>query len=291
MIDLRDAWPDLMKEHRNWNRALETRSRHEKVLNLGPIRILSWLIEKGLTALLERANAIMVTSEDLGAQLRNKRSSRLTGKRQQLITTIRNVFPASVPKEVKRHSFDAHSLRVLYAGTLGRAQNLRNAVDAAVIAQNQGTPVELVFVGGGAAVRDLQTYAGLKEVNASFYQVRSAAEIVGFYEWADTALVHLTDWEPLDRAVPSKTYELMSVGIHISGVVKGETARIIKFLEAGDTVSPENPYELADLWTALYKNPSRLSITTKGSIWVESQRETVVPGEVKKLVEWIENLK
>ena len=121
--------------------------------------------------------------------------------------------------------------------------------------------------------------------------MRSAAEIVGFYEWADTALVHLTDWEPLDRAVPSKTYELMSVGIHISGVVKGETARIIKLLEAGDTVSPENPHELAELWTALYKNPSRLSITTKGGMWVESQRETVVPGEVKKLVEWIENLK
>lgn len=291
VIDLRDAWPDLMKEHRNWNRALATRSWHEKVLNLGPIRILSWLVEKGLNALLERANAIMVTSEDLGAQLRNKRSNRLTGQRQQLIITIRNVFPASVPKAVKRRSYDTHSLRVLYAGTLGRAQNLRNAVDAAVIAQKQGTPVELAFVGGGAAAGELQTYAGLREVNASFYQVRSAAEIVGFYEWADTALVHLTDWEPLDRAVPSKTYELMSVGIHISGVVKGETARIIKLLEAGDTVSPENPHELAELWTALYKNPSRLSITTKGGLWVESQRETVVPGEVKKMVEWIENLK
>lgn len=77
--------------------------------------------------------------------------------------------------------------------------------------------------------------------------MRSAVEIVGFYEWADTALVHLTDWEPLDKAVSSKTYELMSVGIHISGVVKSETARIIKLFEAGDTVSPENPHELAEL--------------------------------------------
>lgn len=92
VIDLRDVWPDLMRGHRNWNRALESRSWHEKVLNLGPIRILTWLVEKGLNALLERANAIMVTSEELGVQLRNKRSNRLTGQRQQLITTIRNVF-------------------------------------------------------------------------------------------------------------------------------------------------------------------------------------------------------
>mgnify|MGYP001940070529 CR=1 FL=1 len=291
VIDLRDAWPDLMKEHRNWNRALEARSRHEEIINSGPIRILSWIVEKGLNALLERADAIIVTSEDLAEKLRSQRSKYLTSQNQQLITTIRNVFPANTPTLPKRHSFDFKTLRVLYAGTLGRAQNLRNSIDAAAIAQYQGTPVELVFVGGGAAAKELEKYAALKGVNASFYRVRSAAELVRFYEWADTALVHLTDWEPLDRAVPSKTYELMSLGIHISGVVNGETARIIESLEAGDTVEPENPHHLAELWTALFNDPARLSVTAKGRMWVESERETVVPGEVKKIVRWVENLK
>lgn len=291
VIDLRDAWPDLMKEHRNWNRALESRSRHEEIINSGPIRILSWIVEKGLNALLERADAIIVTSEDLAEKLRNQRSKYSNSQDQQLITTIRNVFPANVPKLVKRHPFDFKTLRVLYAGTLGRAQNLRNSIDAAAIAQEQGTPVELIFVGGGAAAGELEKYAGLMGANASFYRVRSAAEIVKFYEWADTALVHLTDWEPLDRAVPSKTYELMSLGIHISGVVNGETARIIKELDAGDIVEPENPHQLAELWTALFKDPARLSVTAKGRMWVESEREAVVPGEVKKIVNWIEHLK
>lgn len=291
IIDLRDAWPDLMKEHRNWNRALETRSRHEALMGLGPIRVLSWIVEKGLNGLIDRADAIVVTSEDLAEQLRSRRSIHSTGESRQSVLTIRNVFPASVKLPVKRHSFNPKSLRVLYAGTLGRAQNLKNAIDAAAIAQSKGTPVELTFVGGGAAVADLQRYSESKGVNAEFFRGRSASDVAGFYEWADTALVHLTDWEPLDRAVPSKTYELMSAGIHISGVVKGETARIIETLGAGDTVSPEDPGELADLWSDLYREPSRLSVSTKGRLWVESQRSRVVPREIERLMKLIWNVK
>ena len=89
--------------------------------------------------------------------------------------------------------------------------------------------------------------------------------------------MHLTDWEPLARAVPSKTYELMEAGIHISGVVTGETAELISKLHAGDVVNPEAPEDLANLWCDLARGPSRLSVSSEGLDWVNSERTEVVP--------------
>ena len=107
------------------------------------------------------------------------------------------------------------------------------------------------------------------------------------YRWADTALVHLTNWDSLEVAVPSKTYELMANQIHISGVVAGETARLIETLHAGDVVPPEDPRALADLWVALAREPKRLDISDQGKTWVEYQREEVAPAAFLNLVEQV----
>ncbi len=115
------------------------------------------------------------------------------------------------------------------------------------------------------------------KVNAEFYFRRPADALDEHYEWADTALVHLTDWEPLKRAVPSKTYELMSSGLHISGVVAGEAAEIIEKCNAGEVVPPERPEELAALWVHLANNPAALSVGNLGREWVEKERTEIAP--------------
>lgn len=286
IIDLRDAWPDLMKEYSNWNRALETRPKPVNPLKAVTAQTLSWVVQRGLNALIKRADAVIVTSDDLGKQLSLKKGNAGCQK----IVTVRNVFPSNLVVPAARTPLENRPLHVLYAGTLGRAQNLRNAIDAAEIAQSQGVPIELAFVGGGVAVSALKEYAEKKHVEAKFYRVRTVSEVASFYDWADTALVHLTDWEPLDRAVPSKTYELMAAGVHITGVVKGETAKIIRELEAGDIVPPEQPQLLADLWADLFVNPSRLIVSDRGRIWVEHERDKVVPETVDELIDWIGKL-
>ncbi|BFL74977.1 hypothetical protein M7M4_17290 [Corynebacterium pseudogenitalium] len=122
------------------------------------------------------------------------------------------------------------------------------------------------------------------KVHAEFYFRRPADALDEHYEWADTALVHLTDWEPLERAVPSKTYELMSSGLHISGVVAGEAAEIIESCNAGEVVPPEKPEELAGLWVRLAKDPGQLRVGSLGREWVEKERTKIAPEKLHSFI-------
>ncbi|WP_297589957.1 glycosyltransferase [uncultured Corynebacterium sp.] len=205
---------------------------------------------------------------------------------------MRNVFPPET-LIVKRPRLGGpgDELNVLYAGTLGRAQNLANALQAAKEAENAGVQVRLRFVGAGAAKADLMEKAARLGIEATFEQRRGAELLQECYQWADTALVHLTDWGPLEEAVPSKTYELMNQGLHISGVVAGETAEIIRKLQAGDVVEPENPEALAQLWVDLAQNRSKLQLPETGKQWVHNQRETVSPASLVDCLEWVHKLR
>ncbi len=273
LIDLRDAWPDLLEEATNWNRDLGKRSLHEKVLSQGPLQAMLWLARNVINRVLERAQGIFVTSEFLREQLLQQLGS---GRRD--VTTIRNVFPPETP--LVRDGWRAPQggrINVLYAGTLGRAQNLGNAITAANLVAERGIEINLRLVGAGVARKTLSGLIAESRAHISIEDRRDADALGDCYQWADTALVHLTDWEPLSRAVPSKTYELMELGIHISGVVAGETAEIIERLGAGDVVEPESPSALADLWCALAMNPDRLIVSGDGASWVRRERNEVVP--------------
>lgn len=275
VIDLRDAWPDLLSQSDQWNKSIGSRSFRELILSCGPLQVASWLTERSVNWVLEHASGVMVTSSHLEENLRSKFSKR---GRELPLVTIRNVFPSRTDFVHRYMEKDAKAtLNVLYAGTIGRAQNLANAIEAARIAATSGVNVQLRFVGAGAAKEALSEIAEALDVNAEFYFRRPADALDEHYEWADTALVHLTDWEPLKRAVPSKTYELMSSGLHISGVVAGEAAEIIEKCNAGEVVPPERPEELAALWVHLANNPAALSVGNLGREWVEKERTEIAP--------------
>lgn len=275
VIDLRDAWPDLLSQSDQWNKSIGSRSFRELILSCGPLQVASWLTERSVNWVLEHASGVMVTSSHLEENLRSKFSKR---GRELPLVTIRNVFPSRTDFVHRYMEKDAKAtLNVLYAGTIGRAQNLANAIEAARIAATSGVDVQLRFVGAGAAKEALSEMAEALDVNAEFYLRRPADALDEHYEWADTALVHLTDWEPLKRAVPSKTYELMSSGLHISGVVAGEAAEIIEKCNAGEVVPPERPEELAALWVHLANNPAAPSVGNLGREWVEKERTEIAP--------------
>lgn len=180
---------------------------------------------------------------------------------------------------------DTGPLRVLYAGTLGRAQNLMNVLHAYEIALSMGADIQLRMIGAGASREALTSRIKERGLDIVIEGRKPAAELREAYLWADTALVHLTDWEPLQRAVPSKTYELMSSGIHISGVIQGEAADLIRNLDAGHVVPPESPLDLALLWQKLAADRSLLTISSRGSDWVNQQGRIVVPKALTQVVQ------
>ncbi|APT92129.1 hypothetical protein CPHO_03610 [Corynebacterium phocae] len=281
-IDLRDAWPDLLSNRSRWNENLGRLSVHEKIFSKGIGQVVSYVTDWVLNCVFYNAEGLIVTSSELAATLKSKKHKTRSGHH---IVTIRNVFP--VQSDLRRGSLPPRGekgLHVLYAGTLGRAQNLANAVRAAGIARDHGFKVELRFVGAGAAKESLEELAAAEGIESQFEVRKPASQLDDHYRWADTALVHLTDWEPLRRAVPSKTYELMEVGIHISGVVSGEAASIILDNNAGHVVSPESPEALAALWEYLIENPEKLKIGNGGRTWVARERSEIAPALVERLV-------
>lgn len=284
IVDLRDAWPELLREKDDWNSATGKRSIREIVLSKGPFQVLTAFTELAMSKALNSADGIVTTSEDLTIHLKNTIPVK-GGSRERVVRTVRNVFPPKtkyLAADKSKRSGD--ELNVLYAGTVGRAQRLDNAVKAAKIAQDRGYRVRLRIVGDGAAWLAVKNLIRVTGADAIIEHRYPADRLEEFYDWADTALVHLTAWEPLTRTVPSKTYELMSVGVHISAVVQGEAADLVERLKAGNVVQPNDPEALAEMWISLIEDRSQLHVPSHGREWVAEQRDEVVPQVIRGIV-------
>lgn len=289
VIDLRDAWPDLISEHDRWNSGLGEPSLREKLLSRGPVQLLGLMTKSAINFSLRESDALIVTSSKLEESL-SKQFVERDSRKSKLIAVVRNVFPEEVDrKNFRDEKGPISKLNVLYAGTLGRAQNLTNAIHAAAVAEKEGYAVHLRFVGAGAARQEIVRVAKELDIKVEFSSRIAAEDLTEHYAWADTALVHLTDWPPLEQAVPSKTYELMSCGIHISTVAAGETKEIVEELGAGHVVPPESPRKLAELWMSLIDDPMLLYISDEAAKWVEAERTEVAPQELQRIIQTFES--
>ena len=286
VIDLRDAWPDLLHEHKKWNLAVGEPSLRERLLRYGPAQITIVTADIVMNSCLSGAKGIISTSSLLLEKIqRTKRELQLRKDKPKGVV-IRNVFsPATNFRKEYSSKVDGQKLRILYAGTVGRAQNLTNALEALRILANDGVQIEMRIIGEGAAKHHLQDLAAEGELPVKFLGRVSPRELDEHYMWADTALVHLTDWEPLKMAIPSKLYELMEVGMHVSAVLDGEAAALVKELQAGFVVKPENPQLLADSWKSLSANPNQIEVNRDGANWVREERVSVVPGVLEKFIQ------
>lgn len=287
IVDLRDAWPDLLEQSDSWNSGMGKPSLRQRILSRGPLQLVSWAIKRAMNHSLRNARAIIATSERLAQNLEARPEIRHSSKLREIVT-IRNVFPPKTEIVRKQVSGDGeNSLRILYAGTIGRAQNLRNALDAVRIVKESGLDIKIRIVGSGAEKHELRKLTEDIRDAVSFEPSRPADELETYYAWADSAMVHLADWEPLERTVPSKVYELLTAGIHISAVVRGETAKLITSLNAGHVVEPNDPEALAALWLELAKHRDQLITSNEGRDWVMNQRTVVVPKTLGRLIKTI----
>ena len=279
VIDIRDVWPELLKENRRWKRAVGSRSLRERILSKGPLQVVIWLVERLISRSLKKSAAIITTSERHAEHLKRELGV------HHPIVTIRNVFPPrSRTEERKLRQVEERPLRVVYAGTIGLAQNLNNVVNAYQLATASGTKIELKIIGAGVAFAALRDRVQTESIDVELIDQLPSHELGEYYQWADTALVHLTDWSSFDMAVPSKIFELVSNGIHITAAVEGEAAELIQKLHAGKVVSPEDPQELAQFWRDLQAGLSKCEVSSHGKKWVDEERAVRVPETLRELL-------
>ncbi|MEA1303870.1 glycosyltransferase family 4 protein [Actinomyces oris] len=257
VVELRDAWPDLLLSAAQWSQspdcpaavAQARRARRFHVVGRGARCLLPPLITR-----LEREAAAVVTTTDSFAQVLRSRGVRR-------VVTVRNT---GATVQAGRTGADRHRsdgvLKVLYLGTVGRAQGLGFAVRAAHIAQRNGTPVVLRIVGDGAQLQEVATLARRLGAPVEIHPAVPWTEVDQHYAWADTALVSLQNWPAMSVTVPSKLYEIMSAGVHVCASVDGEARRIVEDAGCGDVAAPQDPQALASLWCALAADRSRLDV-------------------------------
>ncbi|WRS29040.1 glycosyltransferase family 4 protein [Actinomycetaceae bacterium MB13-C1-2] len=277
IVDLRDVWPDLLKYTKEWTVDQKQKSR-SSVIYSSMFSVATSFFTRLTNKTLDGAAGIVTTTPSFAERLRDRGYKNVVNVRN-----LGSVLPQAVPPRV---SHNPGSLKVLYLGTTGRAQGLSNVISAVRLAQAQGTDIQMRIIGSGASLAGLKDKA--EGTGIEFLGRIPRADVMEHYEWTDTSLVHLRDWAPLKFCVPSKFYEALSSGRHVTVVANGEVERIINETGAGMAVPAMDPHALADAWTFLANNLGLLEVGDRGTRWL-AERET--PDEnANKFVDFVEHV-
>lgn len=264
VLDLRDAWPELLDDWRTW--ADYGDGGHPRGLKALAMRLIVGHSRRMMRWTQRHSKLIITTSERLAEHLRQRG--------HEHVICIRNV-----PTVCDRTAGPANdgSLKVLYLGNVGRAQYLATAIRAAKLVQDRGGKMTLRIVGAGAHHRALERMADHLGAPVEFIGRVAREDTAPHYAWADSLLVMLRDWDALSMTVPSKLYDALAVGLHISASANGETAEIVDDNAAGHVVPPNDAEALADLWMRLIEQPELLRGAQRSS-WLEENTDKTTLG-------------
>lgn len=249
VAEMRDAWPDLVVH----TPGLVSASQ--------PSAIAKRWVHEFVTRLQRRADAVVTTTASFAEVLADRGIKDLAVIRNGTDMERYRLISAT-PDLVTR------PLRVLYMGTIGRSQGLDLLIGAAARLRDQGSAVDVRIVGQGADVPRLRRLNQRLGSPATIHGQIDGGEVIAHYAWADSTVVSLRAWEPFAWTVPSKLYELLAAGKHITALVAGEAAQIVTDTGAGDVVPPGQLDELVSLWSALAADRKLLRIGEGGRQWV-----------------------
>ncbi|MGQ1836906.1 glycosyltransferase family 4 protein [Kocuria turfanensis] len=244
VVEMRDAWPNLAED------ANLVRSGGKSVIN-GVVEFVQ-----------NHADLVVTVTEGFARTLRER------GVRS--VVTIRNgVVLGNTPRLLPPPQ-GRERLEVLYLGNHGESQNLERLVEAAALV---GDRMRLTMVGQGSRKASLQELAARLDAPVRFLPPEYGSAVFERYAEADSVVVSLRDdWKSFDATIPSKTYEVLSVGRHITAIVRGEAARVFADAGEGDVVSGRAA-DVARLWEGLIEDPARLRPRSSGRAWVAEHAE------------------
>lgn len=211
VVEMRDAWPELLEES-----------------HVIPLKFLQRLAARTITYMQNSAVALIAVTNGQ-ARILEKNGARnvqvvSNGYRFESLCRTKS----TEPRTHKR-------LRVLYLGNLGESQGLSKVLQIAALSKEW---MELKIVGEGSALPRLKTLAAELTLGEIFEDPVKNERVLDWYDWADTCLVSLRDdWPSFQYTIPSKLFELAGYQTHITGLVQGESADVIRQYGLGTTLS------------------------------------------------------
>lgn len=249
IIEMRDAWPDVISSTKRNNPLMELASKK--------------VFAPRLTAAQRKADALVTTTENFAQVLRARGMNRVHTISNG--TSEQKAISAIAPLEKQ-----SLQLKLLYAGTVGRSQGLENLIKGFAMActQNPNVNFSLRIVGEGASKTGLEELAAELRAPVEFLPLQSREAITEHYAWADATVVSLKDLPAFEWTVPSKLFELLTVPRFVIGMVRGEAADILKASGAGVCLDPSDVVGLANLLGELAVDSSKLLVGNQGKKFV-----------------------
>jgi len=247
VVDMRDAWPELARE---------------AGVQAGP---LGRLMEAAVISVQRRAEMVVTVTEGFAQRLRERDVTR--------VETISNGVALEQVPPLQHRARVPGELRIAYLGNHGESQALERIIAAvALIPRDAGLQVTLRLVGSGTQKDFLRQVAASSGALASgaveFCEPVHGEEVWDHYRWADTALVSLrTDWASFAWTVPSKTFELLGLGKHITAAVTGEAAWVLGH-SANVSFLQGSTEDIAATLRELAADPASTPVDPRGRDWV-----------------------
>ena len=244
IVEMRDAWPDLARDAR---------------LVQGSVKSVA---ERAVEFVQQRADLVVTVTEGFAETLRHRGIKN--------VVTVSNGLDLSAMPFLEAPPAERDVFHALYLGNHGKSQRLDILIRAAALL---GEGFHLTLVGHGTSRPQLVKLARELDAPVTFFPSLQGEAVVDKYREADTCIVSLRDdWKSFETTVPSKTYEVLAIGRHVTAIVKGEAERIIQEAGGGDVV-PANAEAVAELWRALSKDRARLASGSSGREWVKANAD------------------
>jgi glycosyltransferase involved in cell wall biosynthesis len=127
---------------------------------------------------------------------------------------------------VKNNKIDSKK-SIVYAGNIGEGQGLHKVIPSA--AKELGSKFEFIVIGDGGTKKLLQDEIdNLSISNVVLHKPMNRKDLQSIYNDADYLFIHLNDYPAFRKVLPSKIFELATIGKPIIAGVSGFAAEFIK---------------------------------------------------------------
>lgn len=146
----------------------------------------------------------------------------------------------------------------VYTGNLGLAQGLKQLLDIARRAKEEGLDADFLLYGSGAEEQELRAYVRAHQLDHVFFGGRlSNQDIYTVLKAADISFVPLVNGN-LKDSIPTKIYEALGTGCPVLLAAEGDAASVLKESELGIAVCPGRSEKLWDAYLQLYRNRGQM---------------------------------